>query len=224
MDLGRRVLPDIVILDAAVTATMPAWVTASTGLDALVHALEVATSQRRNPISSGLALHTIRLVIQHLPTAVKRPDNLEARQGMQEAALLAGMAIDNCGTGIAHNIGHALGTLYHVPHGIAVTVALEAALPWNVKGNEAVYADAASCFGVEPKKLPLAFNKLLKSSGFADAVRGVKAGHMSARAVAKTMQAPENQPMWKNNVQLADKAERLELARRTLEVWQAYRG
>ncbi|MDX2004352.1 MAG: iron-containing alcohol dehydrogenase [Meiothermus sp.] len=220
---GDELLPDVVILDAAVTATMPAWVTASTGLDALVHALEAATGQRRNPISAGMALQAIRLVIEHLPTAVKRPGDLEARQGMQEAALLAGMAIDNCGTGIAHNIGHALGTLYHIPHGVAVTVALEAALPWNLKGNEGVYAQAAACFGVEPKKLPQAFKRLLKASGFAEAVRGVRTGRMGERAVAQTMQAPENQPMWKNNVRLADKDERLELARRTLEVWQDYR-
>jgi len=221
---GDELLPDVVILDPSVTTTMPAWVTASTGLDAFVHALEAATGQRRNSISSGIALHAIRLVIQHLPTAVKQPDNLEARQGMQEAALLAGMAIDNCGTGIAHNTGHALGTLYYIPHGIAVTVALEAALPWNIKGNEAVYADAAACFGVESKKLPQAFKKLLKASKFADAVKGIKVGRMSAKAIAKTMQAPENQPMWKNNVRLADKAEQLELAQKTIEAWQAYRG
>jgi alcohol dehydrogenase class IV len=221
---GDELLPDVVILDPAVTTTMPAWVTASTGLDALVHALEAATGQRRNPISAGSALHAIRLVLEHLPTAVQQPNNLAARQGMQEAALLAGLAIDNCGTGIAHCIGHALGTLYHLPHGIAVTVALEATLSWNIEGNEAVYADAASCFGAPPKRLPQAFKKLLRASGFAEAVKGVKAGRMNANAVASTMQAPENQPMWKNNVRVPEQAEGLQLALKTLEVWQSYRG
>ena len=149
---------------------------------------------------------------------------MAARQGMQEAALLAGLAIDNCGTGIAHCIGHALGTLYHIPHGIAVTVALEATLSWNIEGNEAVYADAASCFGAPPKRLPQAFKKLLRASGFAEAVKGVKAGRMNANAVASTMQAPENQPMWKNNVRVPEQAEGLQLALKTLEVWQSYRG
>lgn len=221
---GDELLPDVVILDPAVSATMPAWVTASTGLDALVHALEAATGQRRNPISKGIALHAIRLVIRYLPTAVREPGNLVARQGMQEAALLAGMAIDNCGTGIAHNIGHALGTLYHIPHGIAVTVALEAALPWNLQGNAAVYTEVAGCFGVRPEDLPRAFQGLLEASGFATALQGIQVEAMNADDLATAMQAPENQPMLKNNVQVADQVAILQLAERTVKVWQSHRG
>jgi alcohol dehydrogenase class IV len=147
-----------------------------------------------------------------------------ARQGMQEAALLAGMAIDNCGTGIAHNIGHALGTLYHIPHGIAVTVAIEAALPWNLQGNEAVYIEIAECFGAKPEELPRAFKALLEASNFAAAIQRMQAASMSADVLVTTMQAPENQPMLKNNVRWADQNEMVELAEKTIKVWQSYRN
>lgn len=221
---GDELLPDLVILDPQATVSMPRWVTVSTGLDALVHALEAATGQRSNPISTGVALQALRLVLRHLPTAVREPQNLQARQGMQEAALLAGMAIDSCGTGIAHNIGHALGTLYHLPHGIAVTLALEAALPWNLAGCEARYAEAALAWGVEPQTLPQAFGALLQQVGFAEAVRALAAPTLDPDALVQAMQAPENQPMWRNNARVPSPEEGLELARRTVQAWQAYRG
>jgi alcohol dehydrogenase len=73
---GDELLPDVVILDPVATVSMPEWVTISTGLDAFVHALEAATSQRRNVISRGLALQAIRLVKTNLPLAVEEPQNL----------------------------------------------------------------------------------------------------------------------------------------------------
>src|SRR5262249_2734713 len=150
---GDEMLPDIVILDPSATVTMPAHVTTATGLDAFVHALEACSGQRRNGLSAAPATHAMRLVVEHLPRAVDSPGDLAARQGMQEAALLAGMAIDNCGTGIAHSIGHALGSLYHVPHGVAVAIGLRAALPWNVSGAGEAYEVAAAALDAKPAEL-----------------------------------------------------------------------
>ncbi len=221
---GNEMLPDAVILDPIVTSTMPATITAATGLDAFVHALEANTAQRRNAISSASALQAMRLVRAHLPRAVNEPENLIARRGMQEAALLAGQAIDNCGTGIAHCIGHALGTLYHVPHGVAVTLALEATLAWNVEGHDAIYADAADAFGATPQNLPVALKQLLEDTKFANAVRALPDAVLDANAISQTMVAIENQPMLNNNARSVGDADRLELARRTVEVWKAYRS
>jgi alcohol dehydrogenase class IV len=221
---GDEMLPDVVILDPSVTITLPASVTAATGLDAFVHGLEANTGQRHNAISSASALQAMRLVQTHLPTAVNEPGNLEARGGMQEAALLAGLAIDNCGTGIAHCIGHALGALYHVPHGVAVTIGLEAALAWNLEGAEAAYADAAAVFGVSPRDLPAAFKTLLEAARFADAARALPDAALDANAISETMIAIENQPMVHNNARAVGDADRLELAQRTVEVWNAYRS
>jgi len=221
---GDELLPDVVILDPQATLTLPAGITATTGLDALVHALEASTGQRRNAISSGIALQAIRLVLKYLPRAVQEPSHLEARQGMQEAALLAGMAIDNCGTGIAHSIGHALGTLYHLPHGVAVTLALQAALGWNLEAQPEVYTEVAGCFGIDVARLSGAFEELLTEVRFDQAVRALPNSVWIARDIAQTMIATENQPMWKNNVRLADQAERLWLAQKTVTLWDGYRS
>lgn len=78
-----------------------------------------------------------------------------------------------------------------------MTLALEAALPWNLQGNEALYAE---CFGVGPEGLPQAFKNLLEASRFAAAVQRIEAGVLSAHDLAAAMQAPESQPMLKNNV------------------------
>jgi alcohol dehydrogenase len=221
---GNELLPDAVILDATVTATVPATVTASTGLDAFTHALEANTGGRKNAISSAAALQAIRLVRRHLPAAVRNPQDLEARAALQQAALLAGTAIDNSGTGIAHCIGHALGTLYNVPHGTAVTLGLEASLEWNIAGSSEAYKDAADVFHVKPHDLPTAFKKLLEDSHFVDAVRGLKDADLDANAIAQTMNAPENQPMLQNNARVVNETDRLELAKRTVLAWHRIRA
>ena len=221
---GEEMLPDIVILDPAVTASVPATVTTATGLDAFAHALEANTGQRQNAVSSAAALQAIRLVRRHLPAAVRDPQNLEARAALQQAAMLAGTAIDNAGTGIAHCIGHALGTLYKLPHGIAVTLALEASLEWNIAGASEVYKDAADVFHVKPHDLPTAFKKLLEDSHFNDAVRGLNDLSLDANAIGETMNAPENQPMLHNNARTVSDADRLELAKQTVLAWHKIRA
>ena len=204
---GDELLPDIVILDPVATVSMPEWVTVSTGLDAFVHALEAATGQRRNMISRGLALQAIRLIFYNLHVAVTEPQNLEARQAMQEAAMLAGMAIDNCGTGIAHCIGHALGTLYHIPHGVAVTLALQASFDWNIEGGEIPYREVSEIFGVYVKAMPITYRELLHKLKFADVVK--PEFDLDAEDIAKMMAAPENLPMLTNNWRFADEKDRL---------------
>ncbi len=220
---GEELLPDAVILDPEVTASMPAFVTAATGLDALVHAIEAATSSRHNEIARASALHAVRLIRQALPLAVQDGTDLLARQQMQEAALLAGIAIDNCGTGIAHNIGHALGTLYHLPHGVAVTVALEAALPWNI-GESATYEGVAQAFGVPVPELPTAFSALLDATGLNEAVRRAPDVQIDPAQLTALMRAPENLPMLNNNVRLAQGTDDLALAERTALLWAARLG
>lgn len=217
---GQEMLPDLVILDPSVTTTMPAFVTAATGLDAFSHALEANTGKRTNAISSANALHAMKLIRQHLPTAVNNPENQEARAGMQEAALLAGLAIDNCGTGIAHCIGHALGTLYHIPHGVAVTIALEATLAWNIEGALEAYTDTANVFGVTPQELPQTFKTFLEQSQFANAIKTTAT--LEPQAIADLMNAPENQPMLNNNARVVNETQRLELAEMTVKVWEGY--
>jgi alcohol dehydrogenase class IV len=136
---------------------------------------------------------------------------------MQEAAYLAGVAIDNCGTGVAHSIGHALGSLYHLPHGISVAVGLRAALEWNVAGQPAAYADAAIALATDVERIPAAFNDLCDDVGLRGALRADVP--MSVDEIASTMYAVENQPMLNNNARAVSDDERRMLAERTVEIW-----
>jgi alcohol dehydrogenase class IV len=221
---GNEMLPDAVILDPTATATMPPHVTASTGLDALVHAVEACTGQRRNPLSTRVALRAMALVVGHLPAAVAHAEDLDARQAMQEAALLAGMAIDNCGTGIAHAIGHALGSLYHVPHGAAVVIGLDAALAWNVHGAPEVFDIVGAELGCAGTELPGVLADLFAAAMFDRAVGRLPEVTLDARDIAGMMVAPENEPMLRNNCVVPDATERLDLAARTVDAWRALRG
>ncbi|PAU78422.1 iron-containing alcohol dehydrogenase [Halomonas salipaludis] len=197
---GDELLPEAVLLDPELTRTLPAPLTAATGLDAFVHALEATSGQGRHVFIEASALQAMRLIGQALPRTVAAPDDLEARQKMQVAACLAGQAIDNGGTGLGHNIGHALGSLYHLPHGVAVTLGVEATLAWTIKGREAVFAPAANALasGTAARDLPARFSALVDAACFNEALAPFADLEMDVEALAAAMQAAENAPMADN--------------------------
>ena len=221
---GDEMLPDVVLLDPTAAVTMPVHVTAATGLDAFVHALEACTGRRRNTLSAAPSIEALRLVTRHLPAAVADGSDIVARQGMQEAALLAGTAIDNCGTGIAHSIGHALGSLYHVPHGVAVAISLDAAIDWNVAGSPEAFDVAAVAFHGSATDVPAVLRDLFTSTRFAQVVGRLPDHSLDASAIADVMIAVENQPMVTNNCRVPDDAERRALAEMTVEAWHRLRA
>lgn len=220
---GDEMLPDVVLLDPTAAMTMPVHVTAATGLDAFVHALEACSGQRRNTLSAAPAIQAMRLVVQHLPGAVADGTNLAARQGMQEAAFLAGTAIDSCGTGIAHSIGHALGSLYHLPHGVAVSIGLDAAIDWNVAGATDAFAAAAVAFNTSATDIPAVLRELFTATSFSSVVGRMPAASLDASAIAAAMIAVENQPMVANNCRVPSDSERQSLAELTVESWHRLR-
>jgi alcohol dehydrogenase class IV len=220
---GDELLPDLVVLDPEATASMPTAVTTMTGLDAFVHALEAVTGRRRDERPPEPALTALGLVRQHLPQAVADGQDLLARAGMQEAAFLAGTAIDGCGTGMAHSIGHALGTLHHVPHGAAVAIGLEAALGWEVDGAGDVFAPAAEALGVTVDEVPDRYRRLWGDSHLAAAVAALPDAPLDPGPIADLMVAEENRPMYENSCRPADDAQRAELAERTVAVWHSLR-
>ena len=217
---GDELVPRLVVLDPVATATMPPHVTAATGLDAFVHAVEAVTGRRCNSLVAAPALHAIRLVLDHLPSAVDDGADLAAREAMQEAALLAGMAIDGGGTAMAHSIGHAIGTRAHVPHGVAVAVGLAAALPWNVAGQPDAFDAVARSVGRPAGELADVYADLLAAVCFPAVVQRVGHLQVTAEELAETMVAEENLPMYRNNCRLADDDERLGLANSTLQLWE----
>jgi alcohol dehydrogenase len=140
-------LPDVAILDPEMTQTMPGKVTAATGMDALTHAIECYAGQNPNPVSDALSLYAIELIVQNLMQAVAVPNDLNARGAMLTASFLAAVAFNHGGVGIVHGISHALGGVYHIPHGLANSIILPFSVEHNMDSSAARYARIAQIFG-----------------------------------------------------------------------------
>ena len=216
---GEAIKPDAILLDPELTVSLPASLTAATGIDALVHAVEAATNRRAHAANNLYAHEAIRLVATHLETAVRQPANLTARGALQRAAVLAGMAIDNCGTAIAHNIGHAMASLRPIHHGRAVGFAMLATLPWNVAEDDGAFAACAVAMGGQPSATDFVarFSRLMADAGLGGGL-GAGFAEISAERLAQQMLAPENLPMLHSNKRVASAQEQVELARRVLEM------
>ncbi|MDK2801311.1 MAG: alcohol dehydrogenase, partial [Clostridiales bacterium] len=141
--------PDVAILDPELTLTLPAKITAATGLDALTHAIEAYTSVIREPISDALALKAMNLIDRHLPKAVHRGSNLESRTGMLQAELMAGIAFNNAFLGLCHAIASPLGALCHLSHGLANAIMLPYVMKFNYIVVPEKYINIASSFGIK---------------------------------------------------------------------------
>jgi alcohol dehydrogenase class IV len=216
---GDELLPDVVVLDPVATATVPAPVTTATGLDACVHAVEALTGRRAGACDPAPGRQAVRLVFDHLPRAVGDGTDLDARAGMQRAAMLAGQAIDAGGTAAAHAIGHALGSLGHVPHGLAVAVGLAAAIDWNVDGAPGAHETVAAAIGCSVADVPAAYSELVSASALRAAVGRVGRLSVSVDTLAAAIGAAENRPMLANNCRPVDDRDRYVLAERTLAAW-----
>jgi alcohol dehydrogenase len=131
------------------TAGMSPALTASTGMDALTHAIEAAVSILRNPFSTALALGAIRIIRRRLPECVRNGSDLKARAEMQIAATMAGMAFSSAQVGLTHAVSHSLGAICGVPHGIANGIMLPTVMRFNAPSCVSEMAEVALALGVE---------------------------------------------------------------------------
>jgi alcohol dehydrogenase class IV len=211
---GDQLKADEILLDPELTVSLPPDLTAATGLDALVHAIEACTNRNANPVNDLFCHAAIRLVARHLVRAVLEPSDLEARSAMLLAATLAGIGIDNAGTAIAHNIGHALGSLRPIHHGRAVALAMLATLDWNAAHDDGRYAAAAEAMGVD--ELPTGFERLLREVGLSIDLRGEGFDDVTPERLAAQMARPENRAMRDSNLRSVGDEDLLAFARRLL--------
>lgn len=124
--------PELAVLDPKITTSLPPQITLFTGIDAFIHGLEAYLASAANPITDALALKGMELVDHHLETALKRGEDLQARQGMLEGSLLTGAAMLHAGLGLMHAIGNVTGGLYHdLPHGLVLMSCMDAVLQYN---------------------------------------------------------------------------------------------
>lgn len=137
-------LPDLAVLDAELTLGLPPAVTAATGIDAMVHAIEAYTSKiRKNPLSDLLAREALRLLAANLHEAVYNGHNREARQAMLLGALLAGQAFANAPCAAVHALAYPLGGHFHIPHGLSNALVLPHVLRFNAPAAAPLYAELA---------------------------------------------------------------------------------
>ena len=141
-------LPDLALLDPAVTATLPAKLAAMTGMDALTHAIEAYVDKEWSPAADALALQAIRMISKALLRACAHPEDVEARGTMLVASCLAGMAFSHSMVGMVHGISHALGGVYHIPHGLANALLLPEVMEYNLETRWDRYADVAEALGL----------------------------------------------------------------------------
>ena len=140
---------DRVLLDAELTLGLPASITASTGIDAMVHAIEAYTSIRlKNPISDALALTALRKLRNNIVEAVNEPANVDARNEMLMGAMLAGQAFSNAPCAAVHALAYPLGGFFHVPHGLSNALVLTEVMKYNQLKADDWYAEIAADMGV----------------------------------------------------------------------------
>jgi len=209
---GDELKPDVAILDPELTLAVPPQVTAATGLDAIVHAIEACTSKHRNPANDVYAHKAISLISANLVTAIANPGDLEARGALLLGACLAGIAFDNTGTALAHNISHALADLTPIPHGRATGLGMLATIDWVAEGCPAAFAGVARAMGAADAVK--AYDHLVRATGIKISLAGDGLDLSRPELLADRMAAPAQAPMRKASARYPGDADLLMLARR----------
>lgn len=160
------------VLDAALTQSLPRHVTAATGIDAMVHAIEAFTSRRlKNPVSDTLAKEALRLLAGNIRMACDDPDNLDARDAMLRGSYLAGVAFANAPVAGVHALAYPLGGHFHVPHGLSNALMMPHVLAHNMPAARELYAELA----VEIAPRLAGLGTQARAQGFVEELRALTA-------------------------------------------------
>jgi alcohol dehydrogenase class IV len=152
--VSNVLLPDIALLDPMLTLKLPPHITAATGIDAMVHAIEAYTSLiKKNIYSDMLAVEALKLMSKSIQTAVYQGDNIEARKNMMLGATLAGQAFANAPVAAVHALAYPLGGHYHIPHGLSNSLVLPHVMRFNIPCAANLYAELAEI--IIPEKCTL---------------------------------------------------------------------
>ena len=152
--VSPHLFADAAILDPTLTLGLPADVTAATGIDAMVHAIEAYTGRNaKNPVSDMLAIEALKLLTAHIETACSEGTNMVAREAMLRGSMLAGQAFANSPVGAIHALAYPLGGIYHIPHGLSNALVMPHIMQFNLDAAAPLYAELADALGV-PKSGP----------------------------------------------------------------------
>ena len=160
---GPQMYPAVALVDPDLLMTLPPHLIASTGLDALTHAVEAFTVKPASVITDALALESLRLIFRSLPEAYQDiRNNAESRESLMLGSLLAGLAFGNSDVGAVHCLAESVGSLYDTPHGVANAVFLPYVMEFNLEAAKAKYAAIAAVAGIETKTKDEAAGRLIE--------------------------------------------------------------
>ena len=147
-------IPTLAIIDPELMLSMPRGLTASTGMDALTHAIEGLITLGAWEMSDMFEIKAIEMISKWLPKVVENPSDIEARDGMATAQYIAGMGFSNVGLGLVHGMAHPLGAYYDIPHGVANALLLPFVMEYNKESNaKAKFRTIANAMGVDTSKM-----------------------------------------------------------------------
>ena len=189
------------VLDPELTVSLPAHLTAWTGIDAVAHALEASTARKTNASGLMYGIQALGILADALPRAVADGTDIQARGRVLWGSMVAGLALHNCNTHMGHNISHALGSLSRIHHGLATGLALDVTLPWLVRRPDGAhnYALAAQALGgaARADELPQVYSALLQACGIDQQLPDVCA-NVSTADLAVAMKSEANHSMSQN--------------------------
>jgi alcohol dehydrogenase class IV len=145
--VSPRLFPAVAMLDPELTVGLPPAVTAATGMDALIHAVEAYTSKNASRVTDMFAIEAMSLIMENLRAAFADGTNLDARAKMLEGSLLAGIAFANAGVTAVHAFAYPIGAEFHIPHGVANSMMLSSVMEFNMLGHLPKFANMAQVFG-----------------------------------------------------------------------------
>ena len=214
-------LPDVAILDAALTVGLPAHITAMTGIDAMVHAIEAYTSKiKKNPISDMLAMRALKLLSENIKTVLTSPEDRAAREAMLLGSMFAGQAFANAPVGAVHALAYPVGGHYHIPHGLSNSLMLPAVLNFNAEACPELYAELAAVLpGVKHSALDLIdwFKLLITESGLPATLAQANIPESDLPMLASD--AMFQQRLLVNNPRVVDEPTALQLYREAWSGW-----
>ncbi len=188
---GEDLYPKLAILDPELTLEMPAEITVASGLDAISHALESAWNRNATPVTLGLVTKSLRLSMQSLAAANENPGDIAARAAMMQASMLAGLAISQTRTALAHSISYPLTANFKLPHGLACSFTLPALLAFNAVSDDGRLTDLALGVGyADTDNFARALSGLFEQLGVGGYLARYLPDRTSIMSLAKQMFAP----------------------------------